>query len=159
MKTGICLKKIGILTLLCASTLSLPVSAREDIGSKLPPDVRVLLIQEMVAILGSTQTIIDAMVRGEDRVVAQEAQRIHDSFILAQEMTEEQHDALVNAASAEFLAKDEAFHKMGASLATAAQAGDKAEQQEIFSQMLNACVACHTEHAAERFPGFHTKQR
>lgn len=80
MKTGIRLTTTGLLILLCVSTLSLPVSAREDIGSKLPPDVRVLLIQEMAAILSATQTIIDAMVRGEDRVVAQEAQDIHDSF-------------------------------------------------------------------------------
>lgn len=143
--------------MLCAGSLSMPAGAREDIGSQLPPDVRVLLIQEMVAILGSTQTIIDAMVRGDDQVVAEEAQRIHDSFILAQEMTEEQHDALVSAASPEFLAKDEAFHRMGASLVTAAQNGNKAEQQEIFSQMLNACVACHTDHAAQRFPGFTEK--
>lgn len=157
MKTGLRLKKTGLLALLCVSTLSLPLSANEDIGSELPPDVRVLLIQEMVAILGATQTITDAMVRGEDRVVAQEAQRIHDSFILAQELTEEQHDALVSVASEEFLRKDEALHEMSASLAEAARAGNKTEQREIFSQMLDACVACHTEHAAKRFPGFATK--
>lgn len=157
MKTGLRLKKTGLLALLCVSTLSLPLSANEDIGSELPPDVRVLLIQEMVAILGATQTITDAMVRGEDRVVAQEAQRIHDSFILAQELTEEQHDALVSVASEEFLRKDEALHEMSASLAEAARAGNKTEQREIFSQMLDACVACHTEHAAKRFPGFAAK--
>lgn len=157
MKTGLHLKKTGLLALLCVSTLSLPLSANEDIGSKLPPDVRVLLIQEMVAVLGATQTITDAIVRGEDRVVAQEAQRIHDSFILAQELTEEQHEALVSAASEEFLSKDEAFHEMSASLAEAARAGNKTKQREIFSQMLDACVACHTEHAAKRFPGFAAK--
>ena len=157
MKTGLRLKKTGLLALLCVSTLSLPLSANEDIGSKLPPDVRVLLIQEMVAVLGATQTITDAIVRGEDRVVAQEAQRIHDSFILAQELTEEQHDALVSVASEEFLRKDEALHEMSASLAEAARAGNKTKQREIFSQMLDACVACHTEHAAKRFPGFAAK--
>lgn len=155
MKVGGLLKKTGLLVLLCISTLS-PVQAREDIGSQLPPEVRVLLIQEMIAILGATQTIIDAMVRGEDQVVAEEAQRIHDSFILAQELTEEQHDALVEAASEEFLNKDAAFHEMSASLARAALASNKAEQQKIFSQMLGACVACHTEHAAQRFPKLHT---
>lgn len=148
------LTRAGLLLLVCAGSLSLSVNAREDIGSQLPPDVRGLLIQEMIAILGSTQTIVNAMVRGEDETVAREAQRIHDSFILAQELSEEQHDALVAAASAEFLAKDEAFHEMSASLAEAARAGDKAEQQKVFTQMLNACVVCHTEHAAERFPGF-----
>lgn len=157
MKTGARRRITGLLVLLCVSTLSSTISAYEDIGSKLPADVRILLIQEMVAILGATQTITDAMVRGEDRIVAEEAQRIHDSFILAQELTDEQHEALVGAASEEFLTKDEAFHEMSATLAEAARAGNKPQQREIFSQMLDACVACHTEHAAKRFPGFAAK--
>lgn len=157
MKPAQWLKRKGLLALVCAGVLSLSVtvSAREDIGSQLPPDVRVLLIQEMIAVLEATQTIVDAMVRGDDQVVAQQAQHIHDSFILAQELTEEQHEALLSAASEEFLEKDEAFHHLGAALAEAARSGDKAGQQEIFFQMLDACVACHTEHAAGRFPGFH----
>jgi|SRR5690554_445656 len=146
--------KSALFALLSSSFLSLPVSAQEDIGSKLPADVRALLIQEMVAILGATQSITDAMIRGDDEIVATQAQRIHDSFILAQELTDEQHTALVNAASEEFLEKDGAFHAMGAALAEAARAGDKPRQQEIFFQMQAACVACHTDHAAQRFPGF-----
>lgn len=149
------LKKSMFFIFFCVSSLSTTVSAQEDIGSELPIDVRVLLIQEMIAILGSTQTITDAMVRGEDEVVAREAQQIHDSFILAQELTEEQQQALISTASDEFLRKDEALHKMSATLAEAARVGNKAEQREIFSQMLNACVASHTDHAAKRFPAFH----
>ena len=157
MNTAMRLKNTVLLVLLSTSALSLPISAQEDIGSDLPADIRGLLIQEMVAILGATQTIVDAMIRGEDQIVAAEAQRIHDSFILAQELTEEQYETLVNTASEEFLKKDEAFHAMGASLAEAARAGDKRRQQETLSQMLQACVACHTEHATQRFPSFHTE--
>src|SRR5690554_1051449 len=155
MKTVTKLKKTALIMLMGSSFLISPASAQEDLGSKLPPEVRALLIQEMVAVLGSTQTIIDAMVRGEHPIVATEAQRIHDSFILAQELTEEQHAALVEAASKEFLEKDEEFHALGASLAEAAHEEDAPRQQEIFSQMMQACVACHTEHAAQRFPRFH----
>lgn len=157
MKTVMKLKKTALIMLMGGSFLISPASAQEDLGSKLPPEVRVLLIQEMVAILGSTQTIIDAMVRGEHPVVATEAQRIHDSFILAQELTEEQHAALMDAASEEFLEKDEEFHVLGASLAEAAREEDVPRQQEVFSQMMQACVACHTDHAAERFPRFHAE--
>ena len=157
MKTKTWLKSV-FLILLSSSILSLPATAQEDIGSKLPPDVRTLLIHEMVAILGATQTITDAMIRGDDQTVATQAQRIHDSFILAQALTEEQHEALVNAASKEFLSKDGAFHAMGDSLAEPARAGDKPRQQEIFTQMIKACVACHTDHAAQRFPNFQTRK-
>lgn len=146
--------KSALFVFLSSSLLSLPITAQEDIGSELPADVRVLLIQEMVAILGATQSITDAMIRGDDEIVATQAQHIHDSFILAQELTDEQHTALVNAASEEFLEKDGAFHAMGAALAEAARAGDKPLQQKIFFQMQAACVACHTDHAAQRFPGF-----
>lgn len=56
MKPAQWLKRKGLLALLCAGVLSLSVtvSAREDIGSQLPPDVRVLLIQEMIAVLEAT---------------------------------------------------------------------------------------------------------
>lgn len=138
--------------LLMAGSLSNPLLASEDIGSKLPPDVRALLIQEMVAILQSTQTIVAAVVRGEDQLVAEEAQHIHDSFILAQQMSEQQEQALLAAASKEFLERDEAFHKLSATLAEAARAGDQPRQLTLVQEMLNACVACHTEHAAQRFP-------
>jgi hypothetical protein len=141
--------------LLSSGFLSLSVGAQEDIGAKLSPDVRALLTQEMVAILGATQTITDAMIRGDDQTVAEQAQRIHDSFILAQELTKEQHEALIKAASKEFLNKDGEFHVVAASLAQAARTGDKPRQQKIFSQMLEACVSCHTAHAAQRFPSFH----
>lgn len=142
------------LVILCGIFSASPALAQEDIGSELPPEVRGLLIQEMIAILGATQNIINAMVRGDDALVADEAQQIHDSFILAQALTAEQKKALLAAASAEFLAKDEAFHALGAALADAARAGDKPRQQAIFNDMLHACVACHTDHAAQRFPGF-----
>ncbi|MGQ9425680.1 hypothetical protein ACXYTJ_08435 [Gilvimarinus sp. F26214L] len=126
----------------------------EDIGSRLPSDLRALLIQEMVAVLQATETIVGALVRGEDATVAKEAQAIHDSFILAQQMTGAQREALHKAASPAFLEKDENFHELSASLAEAARGGDKEQQQRIFKQMLDACVECHRQHAADRFPSF-----
>lgn len=146
--------KICVLLFSCSVFPVTPAMAEEDIGSKLPPDVRGLLIQEMNAILGATQNIINAMVRGEDALVAREARQIHDSFILAQALTKEQERALLQAASEEFLARDAAFHALSARLAEAAQAGDKPRQRTVFGEMLDACLICHTEHAAQRFPSF-----
>lgn len=153
-RQGNTIRTLCLGVLLYGALTASPVFAQEDIGLKLPPDVRRLLIQEMVAILTSTQNIINAMVRGEDQAVAREAQQIHDSFILAQELTEEQEKALVAVASKEFLEKDEAFHKLSAGLAEAARKGDQTQQPKIFGQMLEACVTCHRDHAAQRFPSF-----
>lgn len=122
------------------------------VGSQLPPKLRALLVQEMVALLEASKQVMDALVRGQDDVVARNAQGMHDSFIMAQEMSEEDADALHEALSPAFIEKDQAFHELSAELAEAARKGDRDRQLELFSEMLSACVACHAQHATDRFP-------
>src|SRR5690606_35752173 len=64
------------------------------VGPSLPPNLRALLIEEMLAVLAASESILDALVRGEDERVAQNAQAIHDSFILEQRMTDADREAL-----------------------------------------------------------------
>ena len=108
----------------------------------------------MLAILSSTQNILNFMVRGEDELVASEAQQIHDSFILAQEMTDADMKTLISSVPKSFLEKDEAFHGLSHQLAEAARKGDKSTQLTLFSQMIDACMQCHADHALNRFPEF-----
>jgi len=134
-----------------------PASAEngpEPVGPKLPPRVRGLLLEEMNAVLGATQAILDALVRGEDSVVAEKAQAIHDSFILKQEMTAADRRALQEAAPKAFIERDRAFHALTGRLAQAAREGDAARQRELFADMVEACAACHARYATNRFPGF-----
>lgn len=123
-----------------------------NVGTVLPPKVRGLLIQEMNAILGASQAILDALVRGQDEVVAEKAQSIHDSFVMKQAMTADDRKALLAAVPKDFLKRDRAFHVLGASLADAARKGDKAAQLRLYRDMISACVECHTRHAQDRFP-------
>lgn len=137
-----------------------PLSAQpeeQSIGPQLPPRVRALLTEEMLAILRSSQTILEALVRGQHEIVAEQARRIHESFILKQRMTPEDRAALLDAATPAFLRKDEAFHALADRLADAAQRRDHAEQRRLFGEMLDACAACHREHAADRFPALSTE--
>ncbi len=129
-------------------------SSSSAVGAVLPENIRVLLIQEMASVNDATHKIMDALVQGRDGVVAKNAQAIHDSFIMAKRMTAEDKKALVNAVPAAFLAKDKAFHQLSANLAQAAQKGDRAQQKQLFSELLNACTQCHSAHASDRFPGF-----
>jgi hypothetical protein len=122
------------------------------VGSTLPPNVRVLLIQEMIAVLDASKTILDALVRGQDEVVAKNAQAIHDSFIMAQKMTEADKQALLKAVPEAFLKRDEAFHELSARLAEAARKGDKGLQRKLYYEAIDSCVACHANHATDRFP-------
>lgn len=125
----------------------------EPVGPQLPERVRGLLLQEMNAILGASQEILAALVRGEDQRVAEQAQAIHDSFILEQQMTDADRQALMAAVPSEFVERDRAFHRLTGRLAQAARDGDEARQRELFDRMIEACTACHRRYAHDRFPG------
>lgn len=59
---------------------------------------------------------MDGLVRGQDDVVARNAQGMHDSFIMAQEMSEADAHALHEALPPAFIERDEAFHELSAQL-------------------------------------------
>lgn len=139
---------------LAAMAPTSPALAGEAVGPLLPPNVRAMLLEEMAAVLGATQMILDALVRGEDATVAEEAQAIHDSFILEQQMTDADMQALLAAAPPEFVELDGAFHQLAADLAEAARAGEQARQRGLFGEMVEACAVCHARFAANLFPGF-----
>ncbi|MBA6413057.1 cytochrome c [Parahaliea sp. F7430] len=124
-----------------------------NVGEQLPAKLRGLLIQEMISILAASQKIQAAIVRGDHQIVAQQAQAIHDSFIMAQEMTEEDEQALLAAVPQGFLEQDEALHKLSEELAEAGRDKDSARQVQHFAEMTAGCVACHSEYASARFPG------
>lgn len=151
--------KTAIASLICAIALGSTVTAGEpadadgvDVGSKLAPRVRQLLIEEMNAVMEASESILAALVTRQDSVVAEKAQAIHDSFILKQEMTAQDRAALLDAVPSGFVRQDRAFHELSARLAQAARAGDAVRQRELFADMLDACVSCHSKYAVGRFP-------
>lgn len=126
----------------------------EPVSPKLTPKLRDLLREEMVAIEDASKQILSALIAGEDAQVAELAQRIHDSFILQQEMTEEDRAALMEAVPSGFVEQDRAFHEIALALAEAARADDRARQHEQYGRMIEACSACHADYATGRFPNF-----
>ncbi len=128
-----------------------------NVGADLPPKLRTLLIQEMHAIDEAGQQIYAAIVRGDHATVAEKAQAIHDSFIMAQQMTPEDEKALMAALPKAFLTRDEELHELSARLAEAGRKRDTARQLEKFSEMTRNCVACHQAYASARFPGLGAK--
>lgn len=153
MKTTIKAITFALLGLGTLATASAEPSGGINIGEQLPPKVRGLLIEEMLGILGASQKIQSAIVQGDHEIVAKEAQAIHDSFIMAQEMTEEDEQALLAAVPEDFLVQDEALHKLSEELAEAGRNKDTALQVQHFNQMIVDCVRCHKEYASARFPG------
>ena len=118
----------------------------------MPPKLRGLLIQEMSALLDASKQILDALMRGQNDVVARNAQAIHDSFILEQGMSDADRQAFHDSVPHAFIERDQALHDLSERLANAARAGDQPLQRKLFTEMLDACVGCHAAHATDRFP-------
>ena len=144
---------IVAVTLSVVLAIAGPAGAAEPVGPKLPDRVRGLLLQEMNAILGASQTILDAIVRGDHERVADRARAIHDSFILKQEMTAADRRALKKAVPRDFIRRDRAFHELTGELAAAARERDGARERELFARMIDACTGCHARYAGDRFSG------
>ncbi|WP_161958697.1 cytochrome c [Ferruginivarius sediminum] len=151
---GIFRSTAGTLLALALAVAAAHAGAAEPVGPKLPPKVRGLLLQEMNAVLAASHEIQDAIIQGQDGVVAEKAQAIYDSFILDQQMTDEDRQALRAAVPEAFVKRDQAFHELTGRLAQAARDGDGARQRELFGDMIEACAACHARYATNRFPAF-----
>lgn len=127
------------------------------VGPGLPPKLRQLLQQEMSAIRQASQEILDALVMGQDDTVASRAQAIHDSFIMARSMTENDRQILKQTLPPAFVSLDKQFHATAGALAAAARGHDRPKQRSEFVKMVATCVACHRRFATNRFPGFINK--
>jgi hypothetical protein len=127
-------------------------TADRAVGSRMPPKLRGVLIQEMLALLDASKQILEALMRGQNDLVARNAQAIHDSFIMEQGMSDADRQAFHDSVPHAFIERDQALHDLSERLANAARESDQLSQRKLFSEMLNACVACHAAHATDRFP-------
>lgn len=125
----------------------------EPATAVLSAETRVLLIREMQALAESMTRIHRALLVGDHATIAAEAKAIHDSFVLAQELTEDQRQEIRGQLPRRFLALDQELHRMAAELATAAQHGSPHVERFWFAEMTRACQGCHAAFAGGRFPG------
>jgi cytochrome c556 len=137
-----------------AVLLLLPaLAAAEPVGPELTPKLDRLLRQEMRAIDKAMTAIFSAIVTGDHGKVADQAQRIHDSFILKQNLTAADRSDLQRAVPKAFVELDQAFHADAGALAKAARARDAARELALFQDITRACLTCHSRYATDRFPG------
>lgn len=119
----------------------------------LSPPTRALLIKEMQALATAMGRIHRAMVMGEHQTVVTEAKAIHDSFVLAQELSESQRREIKTTLPPAFVSADQDFHELSARLMDAAAQEDARLERLWFDEMTRACLACHQTYAGKRFPG------
>lgn len=133
--------------------LSAASLAAEPVRPDLTPKLQGLLKKEMIQIELAMHEIYSAIIQGRHAVVAEKGQAIHDSFILAQSLTDEDRQDLKAAVPPEFLQMDGYLHELSASLAEAGQSRDTARQVALYAQMTESCVACHSAYVTDRFEG------
>jgi hypothetical protein len=133
--------------------MSFTTTAAEPVTPKLTEKLDRLLREEMRSIQSAMGQIHSAIVMGLHDNVADNAQQIHDSFILQQELTEQDRKDLMSAVPQGFIDLDKEFHQLSASLAEAGRNKNTKKQLKLFTAMTDNCVQCHGKYVSDRFPG------
>lgn len=131
-------------------------SQREIIVSKveLPERFLEILRQEMNQLNGGMGSLFSYMIRGQGEEASAVATNIHNSFILKQELSKEELSQLVSLLPEKFVNLDRGFHELAEKIATALNSGDFRKSGQIYGQMVDACINCHSQYATQRFPEF-----
>lgn len=132
-----------------------PLHAQENaaIGPQLSERVRTLLREEMNLVQGGMERVMRAIAVGDHDAVFENGRDIYKSFILDQQMTDQDRRELMAAVPAGFLELDRAFHDTAHKLARAGRDRDVELQAIYFSRLVESCTVCHSRYANDRFPG------
>jgi cytochrome c556 len=142
-----------IINLSQASEVHLPTkhSLEQPTELHLSPDLKEILNQEMNGIEKGMMAIIPAIAAGNWESIAQLAQKIKDSFILKQKLTENQMNELHHSLPTGFIEMDQKFHSTAEKLAHAAHQSDGELVNFYFYKLHSQCMNCHSKYASERF--------
>ena len=117
----------------------------------LSPGLTGLLQQEMQAIQRGMQSLIPAIASGDRQAIAETGDKIQHSYIMSQQLSAQHRQELQQLPPA-FRALDQSFHRYAGMLAHAARMQNAEVVNFYFYKLTDACVACHSRFAANRFP-------
>ena len=115
-------------------------------------DLKVILNEEMNGIEEGMMKIIPAISAGNWETIANIANKIKNSFILKQKLTQKQLEELHSSLPAEFIEMDQSFHLSAEKLAHAAHQHDGELVNFYFYKLHSQCIKCHSKYASDRFP-------
>jgi len=148
------LKHLGTICIIIAavSLVGVPVVGAQQQAApaeELTEKVRVFLKKEMRLLADGGRAIEVALAKRDSATVAEEAAKIHETFVHKEEVTTFDLRVLQAVLGEDFVQQDKDFHAQAQALEVAAKAEDTARQQKLFDQMLKACAACHQAYAPE----------
>ena len=121
---------------------------------RLSPELREILVAEMLAVQDGMKSLIPAISSGNWHAIAEIGRKIHDSYIMKQKLSKSQVEELHRSLPVGFLELDHSFHHFAGMLAHAAEQKNADVVNFYFFKLNEACVTCHAKFAAHRFPGF-----
>jgi cytochrome c556 len=121
---------------------------------ELEPELHQLLQQEMVAIQSGMQSLVPDIAAGNWASVAETGEKLQNTYIFRQQLTEAQREELHEKLPAGFQELDQSFHHAAGMLAHAAHMKNADVVNFYFYKLVDGCVSCHAKFATHRFPGF-----
>ncbi len=142
------------LTLATQPLLSLADAKKQAGIESLSPALRQLLNKEMIAIQEGMMTIIPAYAAGDTAQIARTAKAIKNSYVLKQQLSDEQKHELHSKLPASFIQRDEKFHYYAGMLEHVAEKNKHELIGFYFSKLAESCADCHRAYAKHKFPNF-----
>lgn len=144
------------LAIAMSMTIHFPAAHAQEngaIGPQLSERLLGLLKEEMNLVQGGMERALRAIAAGDHDAVYENGRDIYKSFILDQQLTEQDRQELMSVVPHGFLELDRAFHDTAHKLAKAGRDKDSELQAFYFSRLVESCTACHARYADNRFPG------
>ena len=121
---------------------------------RLSPELREILVAEMLAVQDGMKSLIPAISSGNWQAIAEIGRKLHDSYVMKQKLSKSQIEELHHSLPVAFQELDHSFHHSAGMLAHAADEKNADVVNFYFFKLNEACVSCHSKFATHRFPGF-----
>ena len=122
----------------------------------LPQDIKQLLKKEMLAVENGMQKLISTIAMGNWKKTAEIGKQIQASYLMKQELSDEQLKHLHHILPEQFVKLDHSFHHYAGMLAHAAEVKNAEVVSFYFYKMNESCIQCHSSYAQSKFTGFST---
>jgi len=120
----------------------------------LPMDIKQLLKKEMLAVEKGMQKLISTIAAGDWQQTAVIGKQIQASYLMKQELSDEQLKHLHHILPEQFVKLDHSFHHYAGMLAHAAEVKNAELISFYFYKMNDSCIQCHSSYAQSKFTGF-----
>ena len=127
--------------------------------ARLSPGLQQLFSREMIELQNGMIAMLPLYVAGKLDDIAMIADRMESSYVLKQNLNGSQMHELHTQLPDAFIEQDQQFHYLAGMLGHVAKVGKTELVGFYMAKLAEACVACHTAYATNRFPALSRKRQ